>query len=132
MNIKFFNSEEGKNALESLLTSLKKNKETKQLESIIRKQPELFEGLENIEAFKANILAAKLFPLKDTISNTCKTIDKLNVKIKEFLEASKSEESQWKKICDEFENRFDVPYRIDVKDEENALFGEKALQFIPP
>lgn len=127
---KFFNSEEGKNTLESLLTSLKKNKETKQLESIIRKQPELFEGLENIEAFKANILAAKLFPLKDTISNTCKIIDKLNVKIKEFLEASKREESQWQKICDEFENRFDVPYRIAVEDEENALLGEKALQFI--
>ena len=111
---KFFNFGEGKAALESLLSSLKKNKETKQLESIIRKQPELFEGLENIEAFKANILAAKLFPLKDTISNTCKTIDELNVKIQEFLEASKREESQWKKICDEFENRFDVPYKIDV------------------
>ena len=50
--------------------------------------------------------------------------------LKEFLEASKSEESQWKKICNEFENRFDVPYRIDVEAEENALLGEKALQFI--
>ena len=113
---------------QKLEKELRSSRKAKNLLTIIEQTPEIIEKLkkDNIEQFKRDLWASYLrdnLELTEEIENLYKNASK---RLKEEIK----KRSEWQEILDKFNERFDVPFEMLIKNTEELLLGEEVPRVI--
>lgn len=111
---------------------LLKNQETKKLREILEEKPELILELENLELFQRKIWKS-YFLLGEEEYNELKEKYLENYgKITNILEKAKAEKTLWEETIEKFNQRFQLPFEVQIENKENVLVGieEPRINFV--
>lgn len=117
-----YQDDDTKKTVEDLLSKINKNKATREIRTLIA-DPLVLTQMGDIKTFSNKILSGLLQNLKFDIENGVKVINNSEIKINELMTESEKQKTEWDKICDIFNNRFDVPFKINIKDKFNSMVG---------
>lgn len=101
-----YGSDEARTLFDDAKKSLNKNKETKKLTSLLCKDNRCLKELSDQANFKKNIVYTKLSDYSDEINLSKEKIKKYLEDIKNVVKEAEKSKSIWKKILDEYNNRF--------------------------
>ena len=108
-------------AFEEVDKAITKNQELKDFRDYLEKNPSILPELENLNGLKGklwisylkrNIEAYKA--LESEYSNGKKAIE-------EIVAHAKKEETHWRKVIDEFNKRFSVPFKLSVDNQDDVI-----------
>lgn len=125
---KIYADDDTKKSLEELSSKINKNKDTRNLNKILNDY-ELLPEMKNYDSFVEKLLAGKLNNYKEIILSTNQIINDTQKKLQDLVIAAEKESTIWKKVCNEFKNRFDVPFEICIKDSFECVVGRDIPKF---
>lgn len=112
---------------------INKNKENKKFRDILEEYPELIIELNNYDELKKKFWITYIFEddeslvrYKTLISN----YNKSKEKIKSIIEKAKNEKTQWEIVINLFNNRFDVPFKVGIGNQEDVILKESRPSLI--
>ena len=126
---KIYSDENTKKIVENLLSKINKNKSTKAIRTYIS-DPEVLSQMEDVSSFILKAIAGILEKFKDEIIFVNEQIIKSNESIKELISESKNQKTKWESVCETFNERFDVPFKIIVKNKFNSMIGSTNPIFV--
>lgn len=121
---KLYQDENTQKIVENLLSKINKNKNTRAIRNYIS-EPEILAQMDDLQCFIEKVIVGILEPLKDEIISVKNQITQSDESIKKLIEESENQKTQWENICDVFNNRFDVPFKIKIKNKFNSMIGSR-------
>lgn len=104
-----------------------KNKELYELRDILEKNQELISELYNYNIFKQKIWKSYL-KYNQSVSNSYISLIELynnyKDKLKEILKKAQEERTKWDNVVSIFNNRFDVPFIVEIENQEDVILKE--------
>ena len=125
---KIYKNEDIKRSIEDLSSKINKNKDTRKLNNVLSNY-ELLSGMKDYDSFVEKLLAGKLIEYKDLILSTKQIINDTQKKLQALVAVAEKENTIWKEVCDEFKNRFDVPFEICIEDVFESVVGKNIPKF---
>lgn len=125
---KIYKDDITKKSIEDLSSKINKNKDTRKLNNVLNNY-ELLSGMKDYDSFVEKLLAGKLIEYKDLILSTKQIINDTQKKLQALVIAAEEENTIWKKVCNEFKNRFDVPFEICIDDVFESVVGKNIPKF---
>lgn len=109
-------------------SELNRNKELRGFRTAINNYPNLISELEldNIPEFKKNIWISMLNIEHELYADLIRTYESGKTDIEEIIEEAKGETPQWKKVVDLFNKRFEVPFVLEVSNQEDVILKREA------
>jgi hypothetical protein len=108
-------------AFEEIDNAITKNQDLKSFRDYVENNTSILPELLNLNAFKQKLLISyfkrnteAFKTLEEEYSNGQKAIEKI-------VAAAKKEETQWRKVIDEFNKRFFVPFTLSVENQEDVI-----------
>lgn len=104
-----------------------KNQESSGLRNILEQNQELIKELYNYNTFKQKIWKSYLKYDKDLNSSYVALLELYNSskdKIKEILKKAQEERTKWDNVVSIFNNRFDVPFVVEIENQEDVILKE--------
>lgn len=86
--------------------------------------------LNNLENFKKELWKSYFFELKSDIIELVDLYKSGLSEMKRIQEKAKLEKTEWKKIVKKFEDRFYVPFKVDIEDATNIILWTKEPEII--
>ena len=123
-----YNSPEVKEEIEDLLSKIDKNKSTREIRNFIS-QPNILSQLEDYDKFKDKLLAGALENLETEIKDVKNIIVDSQKEIEQLMTEANNEKTKWEEICEIFNNRFEVPFKIGVENRFDSMIGENYPSF---
>ena len=117
-----FNDLEGK---------LDKNLSLKGFKDVIQTYPELIPELVDYDEFQRKILRGYLKQCEAEMTALTNLYVEKKEELKDIVRRANAERSQWERVIDLFNNRFFVPFTLDLQNKSDILLNAKAaeLQF---
>ncbi|MDU7150108.1 MAG: hypothetical protein E6300_16655 [Clostridium sp.] len=112
---------------------IKKNKENKKLRDILEEYPELIVELTNYDELKKKFWVSYIFKDDESLGKYNTLISNYNdskEKIKAIIEKAKNEKTQWEGVINLFNNRFDVPFKVGIGNQEDVILKESRPSLI--
>ncbi|MDP0506857.1 MAG: hypothetical protein Q7K47_06425 [Fusobacterium sp. JB019] len=111
---------------------LLKNQETKKLREILEEKPELILELENLELFQRKIWKSYFLLGEEEYKKLKEKYEENYGKITNILEKAKAEKTLWEETIEKFNQRFQLPFEVQIENKENVLVGieEPRINFI--
>ncbi len=119
---KIYHDEVTQKTAEDLLSKINKNKNTKAIRTYIS-DPEILTQMSDISLFMIKVIAGKLENYKDEIIIVNEQINKSEESIKRLIDESNNQKTKWEEICEIFNERFDVPFKITISNKFNSMVG---------
>lgn len=123
-----YNDDETKKDVEDLLSKINKNKATREIRNFIS-NPEILTQMNDFNKFSLKLLVGSLQNLEEEIKETAKIINTSETSINNLMKEAESEKTKWEEICEIFNNRFIVPFEINVKNRFNSIIGRNYPAF---
>ena len=123
-----YNSPEVKKEVEDLLSKINKNKATKEIRNFIS-NPNILTQLDNYNKFADKLIAGTLQNLESEIKQAKDTIIEAENFINQLMTEAKNEKTKWEEICEIFNERFDVPFKISVGNRFDSMIGKNYPSF---
>ena len=113
---------------QKLEKELMSSKQSRALLDIIQQNPEIIEKLkkDNISQFKRDLWASYLKEYKDLTED----IEDIFESVREDLAKEKKKESEWQRTLVKFNDRFTVPFSMEIANTEEVFLGEETPQII--
>jgi hypothetical protein len=102
------------------------NADTKKLRDLIESNKELLADLHDLEALKKKLWYAYFKLCKGELDEFLKCSQDTKEVLGRLVVSAQEEETQWEKVIQIFKRRFDVPFKISIKNQANVILkGEK-------
>ena len=88
--------------------------------------------LANLEKFQKDIWYSYFTEHKDLFNNLLSAYKKGKTEIETIIQQAKKEETDWKEVIDIFNERFSVPFRLEIKNQDDVILKSESpnLNFI--
>lgn len=110
------------NTLDNKLT---KNVKISQFRNLIQGNPEIISYLINWNTLKQQLWAKYIIDLGEQVEYVIKEYNNSKESIKKILEESKKEKTLWNDVINIYNDRFDVPFIVEVDNKEDVILKEK-------
>ncbi|MGU8654170.1 hypothetical protein ACV3RG_10550 [Clostridium perfringens] len=118
---KILNDDELLSRFNKIDLALNKNAKLNSFRTIIENNPEIITYLKNIKDFKKVIWGSYLLDIEDETIEFIKEYEKSKDEIKKILEDAKNEHTLWNDVIEIYNERFDVPFVIEIKNKEDVI-----------
>lgn len=118
---KILNDDELLSRFNKIDLALNKNAKLNSFRTIIENNPEIITYLNNIKDFKKVIWGSYLLDIEDETIEFIKEYEKSKDEIKKILEDAKNEHTLWNDVIEIYNERFDVPFVIEIKNKEDVM-----------
>ncbi len=108
-------------AFEEIDKAITKNKELKDFRDYLEANPSILPELVNLDALKQKLWIAYLKINIEAYKALESEYGKGVKEIEEIVVQAKKEETQWIKVIDEFNNRFSVPFKLSIDNQEDVI-----------
>ena len=113
--------EELKDWFNKIDSNLNKNKQLKEFKKTIGNHQAIISELKDVSKFKRDIWISILNLEKDSSINLIEVYRKGKDEIENIRTQAKTEETDWKDVVDLFNNRFEVPFKIEVANQDDVI-----------
>lgn len=129
---RIFSDDSIKTLFNDLEGKLDKNLSLKGFKDVIQAYPELISELVDYDEFQRKILRGYLKQCETELKALTALYAEKKDELKDIVHRANSERSQWEKVIDLFNNRFFVPFKLDLQNKSDILLSAKApeLQFL--
>lgn len=113
--------------------AINRNKELVNFRNYIESNPEMIVKLNDVKSFEKEVLFSYLKESEELYINLIKIYRKAKIKIESIIKQAKSEETEWKKVVETFNERFDIPIKLRIQNQDDVILKtEKVpqIQFI--
>lgn len=119
-------SEEIRAAFEKVSKALRDNKDMQGVNEIFNEHPELIIEYTDISLFKKKMWITAFSKHITELDELISAIDEANEKIRNIIEIANTEKRAWHSVIDEFGQRFSVPFRVSVGNQQNVIINADA------
>lgn len=119
--------EEIKKKFKNIEKILEKNTDTRKFKDVIKEKPLLIPMLKNYSELKKKIWLNYFAENIESFSIFIELYIKNKEPIKEIISKTKEERTLWENVTKTFSDRFDVPFKISIRNREDVILKEKAL-----
>lgn len=113
-------------------SGLENNAESREFKKIISNHPEIIPELRDITSFKKKIWVSILNEEIDLYLELIEIYKDGRNSIRQIIEEAKDEEDKWKEVIKLFNERFFVPFRIELENQEDVILKQEVpvIKFI--
>jgi len=108
-------------AFEEIDDAITKNKELKDFRDYLEINPSILPELVNLDALKQKLWISYLKRNIEAYKTLESEYGKGVKEIEKIIAEAKKEETQWRNVIDEFNNRFSVPFKLSVDNQEDVI-----------
>ncbi len=108
-------------AFEEIDKAIKKNQELKDFRNYLVENPSILPELVNLDALKQKLWISYLKRNIEAYKTLESEYGKGVKGIEKIVAEAKKEETHWRKVIDEFNNRFSVPFKLSVDNQEDVI-----------
>lgn len=108
-------------AFEEIDKKITANKELRDFRDYLEKNPSILQELQNPNALRQKLWVSYLKMNIEAFKNLEQEYSKGFKEIEEIVAQAKKEETQWKKVIEEFNRRFYVPFKLYVDNQEDVI-----------
>ena len=109
--------------LASIQKKLSKNNNAKELQSLLEEKIEIIPELSNPNLLKQKLWYSYLALHKETIKNMLSEYEKKSDELKKIENKAKEQKTDWDNALSTFQNRFDVPFKLEIDNKKSAILG---------
>jgi hypothetical protein len=102
------------------------NKDLRDFREYLLQNISIVPELSNVEAFKERIIIGYFKAKKDLFTLLVAEYDSGRKEIERIIEQARNESTQWSRVIDIFNNRFHVPFKLSVGNQEQVILNSKA------
>jgi hypothetical protein len=113
-------------ALENLEKLLTATAESQRLRQIIRDRPEIVGELGDVPGFKKKMWLHWVSRLEEPFDAAMGSIMEYQDEIRDVKEQASSEKERWLGVIDEFNQRFRVPFRVEIDNQSGVILSDEA------
>jgi hypothetical protein len=119
-------------AFEDIDKAITKNQELKDFREYIENNPSILPELSNLDALKQNLWISYLKRNLDAYNILESDYSSGKKEIEKIVDQAKIEETDWRKVIDEFNNRFFVPFKLTVDNQEDVILKSEgpSIKFV--
>lgn len=129
--IKIFSDEDLLNKFNKIDSILNKNAKLISFRNILEKNPEIVTYLKSFKELKKFIWVSYLNQIRETVLIIVKSYELCKSEIKLILDEAKKEKTLWNSVIDIYNERFDVPFIVEIDNKEDVILKENTpiIQF---
>lgn len=121
---KILNDESLLKSFNTLDSKLTKNAKLLQFRNLIQSNPEIISYLVNWNILKQQLWGKYIIDLGEQVEYVIKEYNNSKESIKKILEESKKEKTLWNEVINIYNDRFDVPFIVEVDNKEDVILKE--------
>jgi ABC-type cobalamin/Fe3+-siderophores transport system ATPase subunit len=119
------NDEKLKQAFEKVDKAIGSNLELRSFQKVIEKDNSMLVNLKDYEKFKKEVWINYLSEIKQDAQELAKSYNEHKKELERIIEESKKEFSLWKKIIKTFNDRFYVPFKVILENQEDIILKQE-------
>ncbi len=105
--------------------AITKNAQLKTLKSVLEKNPDLISELSNYEDFKKKLWINYFASIKESYNSLMQLYTESQEAIGLIVDKANSEKTEWEKVIDLYNNRFEVPFKLKVLNQDDVILKDK-------
>ncbi len=105
-----------------------KNEKTKNLQRLISKDKTLITQLDDIDKLKHNYWYSIFNSLKEDLIILMEEYESKKNILSDIRETAKNEKTKWNEIIDMFNNRFHMPFKLELRNKEDVILNSEIPQ----
>lgn len=106
-----------------------KNKELKDFRDFLVNNKKILTALSDLNQLKSDLWVSYLKSKKELYEKLENEFSKGRIEIEGIFEQAKREETHWRNVISIFNNRFDVPFKISVDNQDDVILKSEAPNF---
>ncbi|TMN16196.1 phage infection protein [Pseudoxanthomonas sp. X-1] len=106
--------------------SFNKNQDLRDLQEYLSAHENVLPHLANIDEFREEVIKSYLKKCFDQVEALLNLVNKTNERKEQIEEAASKERTHWQDVIATFNDRFTVPFRLEVKNLVLAILGKEA------
>ncbi|MCT7618824.1 hypothetical protein [Aliarcobacter butzleri] len=121
-----------KSIFEKIDVALEKNTELRNFRKLIENKPELIVRLNNFRLLKIDLWMSYLKETEGLISELLEFYNTSKNRLKDIIDEAKIQETEWKLVVDQFNNKFNVPFKLRVENQKDVILNNESpsIKFI--
>jgi len=123
---KIFNNADLLTRFEKLDEKLNKNAAMKELRTLLENTPEIISYLDNIDSLKKELWLSYLKQKEEEIKALVDMYKLSKEQLKKIVEEAKRQKTAWDKVVEIFNERFDVPFIVEIDNQQDVILKENA------
>ncbi len=113
-------------SFEDIDKKLNKNKDTKDFRTYIEQNKAILPELVNLDGFRQKLWIAYLIKNVDAYKNLLDVFAKGKEAIEKIIAQAKKEATKWQAVIDVFNERFSVPFKVTMENQEDVILKSEA------
>lgn len=109
---------------------LAKNADTKELQSLLEKKVEIIQELSDTSSLKQKLWCSYLALHKEKIKGMLSEYETKSGELKEIENKAKEQTTDWENALSIFQNRFDVPFKLEIDNKKSVILGSEIPKII--
>lgn len=127
---KILNDEKLEEIFKKIDKAITGNAELRAFKTALEKDKTIVLYLLNYEDFKRKTWIAYLGELQNELNELLSIYEGNRGKLSELLEKARSENKAWKEIVDIYNDRFHVPFRVSIENQEDVILKQDAAKLV--
>lgn len=123
------NDEELKEKFGKIEKSINANKDLKAFKEAISNDNTLLTKLLKYDSFRKEVFFSYLKQAIHSVKDLVELYREKKPEIEKIVEQANEEQEKWKSIIETFNQRFFVPFRVELQNQEEILLGKETAQF---
>lgn len=120
------NDEELLKKFNTIDQKLKANKELRDFREYLIQNMIILPELLNIDGFRENLWISYIKTKKDLFNDLSEEYKKGKKEIALIIEQAKKEKTQWEEVIEIFNQRFSIPFKVSIQNQDQVILKEKA------
>ena len=125
-----FEDDSLKKSFEKIDKAIGNNSELRLFKSVLEKNKSLVIELHDYKSVKKKVWLGYLHLLQNYVMMLIHSYDDKKTKLTEILKKAKEENSKWSDIISIYNNRFFVPFKIEIQNREDVVLKEETAKLI--
>ena len=115
---------------EKIDSEIARNKELRTFRDFLENNRELLPKLADLSSFKESYWLSCAHACSEELTAFRAAYENARRRIGELAEEAKNQETEWRKVVDVFHDRFDVPFRLSVVNQEEVILRQQAPSLV--
>lgn len=123
---KIFNDAELKAKFDAIDKAITKNSQCNKFRNYIETNTNIITKLQNVELFRQDVLISYLQDSGDIYINFLNVYISAKVEIKKIIQIAKRQSTEWGKVVNIFNKRFDVPFTLSMENQDDVILKSES------
>ncbi|NKQ39562.1 MAG: hypothetical protein HF967_08895 [Methanosarcinales archaeon] len=104
-----------------------KNTELRELREYLKEHRNYLTELVDLDSFRKKIWISLFMQKKDMLDFLSNNINETEKELKDILKEIEKDQELWKKVIEEFNSRFSVPFKIKIENQKELILGNNPI-----